>query len=113
MATKFSDIEKISFTESMEKYLHVYFHFLDGYLNPKQGFSSNLIYEHLNKKNLVKNSNNIYKLRNISSEKIILKKFNNQDYLTKNWDEINETDYEKISTALKYCTTKKINIIIL
>lgn len=103
MAANFSDIEKISFTESMKEYLHVYFHFLDGYLNPNQGFNTDLIYKHLNNKQLVKQSNNLYKLNNISPERIFLKKFNNDDYLEKKWDEINETDYDNILTALQYC----------
>ena len=30
--------KNIDFSESIRNYLHVYFHFLDGYLNPDEGF---------------------------------------------------------------------------
>jgi hypothetical protein len=62
-------MSNITFDDSLEKYKPVYFHFLDGFINPNVGDNIYNIKNFIKKYNLVTEDINILEIENYSESK--------------------------------------------
>ena len=103
-------IENISFYDSFENYLPIYFHFLDGFLNPSYGYKKDKLLNFLYKNNnnlIPQNNPNIYYLNfsyNYDTDMINLKFHNCKDTpIDININKDSDINIQQILPLFSYC----------
>lgn len=100
-------MSSITFDQSLEIYKSVYFHFLDGLINPEVGDLISNIKNFIKKHNLVTDNINILEIQNISESK---KKYRFTNINTKvdasydiDLDNLGRINYRKLRELFSYC----------